>query len=303
MKIGPGYKFGKGFSRMPKGRFFKFLKPAWICAALLALLLSFFICKATEGFLLDATFETQRELATKINSDRKVSIFIMQSQKKQGSEVSFAPFNVTEKSGKPIGDEPQKALDAFTLVGTLPHIGAWLNDGGGTALILRDQEYNGYKLELIDTGKVLFTKDGENFPLYLELGGKSKPKESQTAQPQPTPRGETPGDSGIVKASLGNPGSIKREIIDKLLMDPYRELAKIKLAPEGSGMKLMYAAGDSLFAQLGMQEGDTLVSINDVSLKDMANVSNAIASLLNSNQFNLGLVRDSNQMQLDYAVK
>ncbi len=301
LKLAPVLKLGKGLPSASSRRVSRFLKPAWACAAIAGLVVAFFAGKATEAFLIESLSQTQREIA-RIVSTRPTSIVITQSQKKQGNEVAFTPFNVAEKSPIAASNQPQPAISAFTLVGTLPNIGAWLSAGGEMALILKDQDYNGYTLKSIETGEVLLAKGEDSYPLYLNLGGQPQPKEQ--AAPPPIKLGaQEPGGAGVVRAAEGSPGSIKKEIIDGLLMNPYDEIAKMKLAPEGDGMKLMYAAGDSLFSQLGMKEGDVLVSINGLPLKNMANVNNAIASLLNSSQFNLGLVRDSKQMQLDYAVK
>lgn len=299
--IGPVSKLGQGLSPMSSKRIFRFLRPAWVVAAVAGILAAFFAGKATEGFLIDSLSETQRDMA-KIVSTRPASIVIMQSQKKQGNEVAFTPFNVAEKAPDGGRDQPQPVLDSFALVGTLPNIGAWLSSGSETSLILKGQDYNGYTLQSIDTGEVLLAKGEDSFPLYLNLGGQPKPQ-NQASSPPIKLGSPTPGGAGVVRANEGRPGSIKKEIIDQLLMNPQDELTKMKLSPEGGGMKLMFAANDSLFSQLGMQEGDVLTSINGLPLDNMANVSNAIASLLNSSQFNLGLVRDSKPMQLDYAVK
>lgn len=307
MKIGSGFKHMPNFSLLLEGRAFRFFRSAWFCAVLLAFFVAFLASSVIEGFLIRSLFETQADLAKTVRG-RTPSLLLMQSQKKQGNEVSFVPFNVVEKSANARSDQPKKSIGDLSLVGTLPNVGAWLNAGSYTFLILKDQNYNGYKLELISTGEILLTKDGDSFPLYLELGGKGKSKNLADASSQRGTTGQKADsalDSGIVRATEGNPGSIKRELLDRLLMNPYEEIRKVNLtaATEGNGMKLVRVGGNSFLAQLGMQVGDVLTGVNGNSIINMANLNNAIASMLNSNEFNLEFIRDGKPVQLGYTVK
>lgn len=308
MKISSVFKRVPSFPQPLKGGIFRFLRPAWLCAVLLALFAAFLTNSLLEGFLLNALFETQTDLARMVNG-RTPSLLLVQSQKKQGNEVSFVPFNVAGKAANARAVQPQKAIGDILLVGTLPNIGAWLNTGSGTLLVLKDQDYNGYKLELVSTGRVLLTKDGDSFPLYLELGGKSKAKDqassANTRNTTPDPGNRSARDSGIVQATEGNPGSIKRELLDSLLMNPYEEIRKINLtaAADGKGMRLVRVGDTSFLSQLGMQVGDVLTGVNGNSIINMANLNNAIASMLNSSEFNLEFTREGKPVQLGYTVK
>lgn len=288
------------------GRLFAIIRPAWIASAVAALLISFFAAKAVEGFLLTSMMETQKDLSKAVNS-RPPSVITMQSQKKLGSEVSFTPFDTAARPKPKETSKEQKAIDTFTLAGTLPNIGAWLSEGDDTTLVLQAQSFNGYVLELVDAGLVLFSKDGDSYPLYLKLGGPSTGKNAKPAPrravPPPAPPQQT-GNPGIIPATDGNPGSISREILDSVLANPLDEMKKVNLTPDGSGMRLLRVNDKSSFlAQMGVQAGDVMTSINGVKIDNMANVGNAITSMLGSNQFNLEITRDSKPLKLDYNVK
>lgn len=292
---------GKPLSRLRGGKISLFFKPIWLGVVLLALFLSFFAGKALEGFLAVPSLNAQMELA-KIANGRKPSLFADQSQDKRDREVSFAPFNPAEKTTVSQRSDP-KAISSITLVGTLPQIGAWLNDGRATSLVLENQDYSEYKLRLVDTGRVILTKGEDEYYLYLRLSGKSSGNVQSSAPPARPSSAQASGNEGIEQAAEGRAGSIKKEVVEQLLLDPMSEFAKLRLVPEKDGMKVLFMENSSIMAQMGVRVGDLLTSINDIPISDVPKVTNAFSSLLTSSQFNLGLLRDSKATQLEYAVK
>jgi|GEM_PF-4829909 len=297
------------FKRRPKlsprtiGVAARFLVHPWFLSAVFALLAAFLISAAAEGFLIGALSSAQANLAKTV-SGRGASLSRLQENKLRGGEMSFVPFNVSEKTAAANASEPQKTIGDITLRGTLPDIGAWLSSGGETALVLKDQEYDNYKLDLITTGRVLLAKDDESFPLYLELSGKT-PAAPQARQPATPQRINAASDSGIVRASETGRGSIKRELIDGLLMNPYDEIRKINLTAdsEGKGMRLVRMLDNSFLGQLGMQVGDILTGVNGNAIINMANLNNAISSMLNSNEFSLEFTRNGKPIRLGYSIQ
>ena len=271
-----------------------------IFALLLALLLSLFVA----GFADEHNIRAQKELSA-IIANRPQGVFNSDFRKHSDGVLNFSAFNVRSDVGKKA--EPDKNLDSVKLVGTLPGVGAWVQYDGSVQLLLKKQELSGYILELIDPGRILLSKNGEFFPLYLNYieppAKKEEPKPSGGA-PGGTPDKKT--SSGISMAAFnGADGTITREMLDELLMNPYGEIAKVRLVPMegGSGMTVLSMQGDSLLGQMGIKTGDTLTGINGVPIKDITNLSNAINSMLSGARLDFQILRDKAPGKLGYVVQ
>ena len=90
-------------------------------------------------------------------------------------------------------------------------------------------------------------------------------------------------------------------------MNPYDELSKVRLIPQTSGdvqgMQVAAIQPDSLLGQLGVQEGDTIQSLNGVPIRNLSDVSNAVNSLLGGARMDVTVVREGKPVNLGYAVK
>ena len=213
------------------------------------------------------------------------------------------PFALTQKAGEA---GTQTAADALALAGTLPGVGAWIRADGSTALVLVNQEFRGFKLVRVDADRIYLVRDETVHKVYLYLSG------STVAAATPSPPAGTPGGTvappGAVQApGEGKDGSLSRELLDKLLMNPYDELSKVRLIPQTSGdvqgMQVAAIQPDSLLGQLGVQEGDTIQSLNGVPIRNLSDVSNAVNSLLGGARMDVTVVREGKPVNLGYAVK
>ena len=269
-------------------------------ALLAAVLLSSFIAGVAD----EQSIRAQKELS-RIIAKRPQGVFNSDFRRNSDGVLKFSAFNVKADVAKKA--EPDKNLDSIKLVGTLPGVGAWVQSDGSVLLLLKKQELGGYVLELIDPGRILMSKDGEFFPLYLNYieppAKKEEPKPSDGA-PGGTPDKKT--SSGISMAAFnGADGTITREMLDELLMNPYGEIAKVRLVPMegGSGMTVLSMQGDSLLGQMGIKTGDTLTGINGVPIKDITNLSNAINSMLSGARLDFQILRDKAPGKLGYVVQ
>lgn len=269
----------------------------------LALLLSFFL----DSFLAARIVRIQGDIAV-LAGKRSPSVFISGANvASKSAKMSFSAFDVVDKNPA-AAEEPKaeaKPIDAFSLIGTLPPVAAWVKVEEKTSLVLKDQEFNGYVLEIIEAGKILFTRDGENFPLYLVFASTKAAAPSTTkAKAAPSPSGGQSSNSGIQNADFnGNDGAITKELLNSLLMNPYEEIAKVRLVPTDSGMTIRSMRPDSLLMQLGMKQGDVLTGINGIPIKDVSNLSNAINSMLTGERLDFNVLRDKEQGKLGYVVK
>jgi type II secretory pathway component PulC len=265
----------------------------------------------------------QNELAALTAKRQPSMLYSGGVERAKSRAVKFDSFNVPEKNlaetaaAKNEEDKETEAspkpIDSFKLVGTLPAVGAWVTVEKTTELILRRQEFNGYILESIEPQRVLFTRDGENFPLYMVYSSPpSKPvmvkpvQEAAAAnqgEPSPPPSAQT-DQGGIMLAGFnGDEGTVTRELLNSLLMNPYAEIAKMRLIPTDSGMRIAGLRSDALFAKLGVKRNDVITGINGIEIKDVSNFANVISSLLTGARLDFQVARDGEPGQLGYAVK
>lgn len=296
-----GHADKSSVSLSPIGRGFIALFPAVLLGFFGAFLVSLFL----DGFLVGRLFPAKEALAVVV-AKRTPSVLNRMAQQKSGL-LADQPnaFGVTERNPA-LNANPQNsdaALSSMMLVGTIPDIAAWVRIGEETSFILKGQLFRGYKLELIDSGRILVSKDGNNNPLYLALSGIAPPPETP---PGPN-NADGPANAGQIQPAVpgGSEGVISRELINQLMSNPYTEMGKIRMVPDesGAGMKILRVAPDSLLGQLGMKEGDTLSGFNGISIVNMGNLSNAIGSLMGGNRMDLQLKRNSEDVMLPYAVR
>lgn len=96
-----------------------------------------------------------------------------------------------------------------------------------------------------------------------------------------------------------------RELVDALLMNPYDELGKLRMVPadDGSGMQLERIAPDSVFARVGVAQGDVIQAVNGVTISNMADAANAVNSLMAGTRFDVTVQRKGKPLELKYQVK
>ena len=284
----------------------KIIQPEWVsrilCSLLVGLVLAYVASLFLAGFILNKTAESKKNLAELVGK-RPASFSQMNSAPKDGIAELPNAFDVASRN-KMENDE-RSSLSSFRLVGTLPGVAAWVKVGDTTQLILLGKDLQSYKLSSVDAGKILLTRNGENTPLYLVFS-----TESAAPSPPPTPGDKDPKNSQtrgqITKANPNaEEGQVSRELINNLMNDPYKELANIRMVPDpaGTGMNIMRISDSSIFAQLGLQEGDVLKGFNNVAINNAQNMSNAVSSMLTSDRMDITVVRDGVETQLKYAVR
>jgi type II secretory pathway component PulC len=275
---------------------------------ILGLLSAYVFCSAVSGIIASRMIKEQLALA-EIISRRDPSPFISQEAAKNlNSEIKFAAFGVADAN--PASEKKEtveaKPIDSFRLVGTLPRIGAWINVDNATPLVLREQEFNGYILEQIDRGSVIFTREGESFPLFLNLSGANAatPPPAQPQNPQPPAQAGPPSNASISGAEFnGNEGTITRELLNDLIANPMQILSTVRLVPDGAGMRIARVRSDNLLAQLGIKQGDLLTGINGIAINSGTDIMNVMKSLLQGNRFDLQMSRGQENGMLRYSVR
>ncbi|MDR2528278.1 MAG: hypothetical protein LBD04_04570 [Synergistaceae bacterium] len=198
------------------------------------------------------------------------------------------------------------SLAAATLRWTMPDAGVMLEDQGKHHVVLTGGSFDLYTLEEVDYHQAVFRKDGERVIKELSYR-KTGPALSS---PAPVPPGMAmPARQGsqlvAVDPSKGGTGVINREVVNQLLENPFDELKKVRIRParNGQGLMVQRIDADSVLAQLGVQRGDVIHSINGIVFHNMTDVTNSVNSLMNSDNFEVDVTRGGSPFSLRYAVR
>jgi hypothetical protein len=297
----------------------KLLKSGCLYAILMGALAAVILCSLMEGLLTARAVSVQETLAEAVGG-RSASSFTQNvaSLLPERVDMKFDAFNVVDAASVASADvvsddvEPEAlSIDQFRLAGTLPDVGAWITVDNTTSLVLRDQEFNGYVLDSISPGEVQFARDKERYPLYLKFYDPqvpNAPQRQEMAEAQiPAPPAEgAPSMGGDVMAAAfnGNEGTLPRELVNELIMNPMDELRKIRLVPNENGeMTIQRIRSDSILYRLGLKRGDVLKGINEIPIKGGMDVVNVINSMMSSPRFDVTLNRGQEEGRLGYVVQ
>ena len=269
---------------------------------LAGLLLALCCCWMAETAIMSRSLAANLQFAERV-ARRSPSFANAKIEDELGGLTELNPFGAD--TPEPVSEDASTAypISSLMLVGTLPNVGAWIRDDAGTHLMLRDQEIKGYRVENISYGKALLSRNGESYPLYLILSG------GNTVAPPPPPAPAKTAKSGldlsaVEPAGPGKEGAVPRELVDKLLMNPYDEIAKMRMTPvEGGGMKLERIAADSVLGTVGVVQGDVIKAINGVNISNMGDAANAINSMMSGSRFDVTVDRGGKPLDLKYQVK
>ena len=267
------------------------------------LLLALCLCLAAENSVMSRALEARLSLAAAI-ANRPPSFANAKLENGLGGLAELNPFGAdTPQAASEDATAGGYPVSSLLLAGTLPRVGAWIRDDAGTHLVLRNQEIQGYKLEDISYGKVLLSKNGDSYPLYLVFSGGST-----VAPPPPSSEAGRKGGaldfSKIDPARDGKEGSVPRELVDKLIMNPYDEMGKMRMTPaEGGGMRLERIAPDSVLGVGGVTQGDVIKAINGINISNMGDAANAMNSLMSGSRFDVTVDRGGKPLELKYQEK
>ncbi len=293
-----------------------------------ALLAALFACGIFAGYCLCAAFESAlmsaaldadlasaravaRRAPSFANAGRSGGIDEFTKENPFGADVRAV--TNTEKRGA--AKASPETLKSLTLRGTLPGVGAWIDVSGNTRLVLKGQSVEGFTLSEIEYSRALLSGGAEEHALYLILSGGGRPAAADRRRPrradtrrrtqQRAPGKPARAFAGRAPASDGREGAVPRELVDALLMNPYDELAKVRMVPtpDMSGMKLESLASDSVLARVGVAQGDVISAINGVSITNVADASNALNSLMAGSRFDVTVMRGGKPVELRYQVK
>ena len=224
-----------------------------------------------------------------------------------------APEIKTPEKPKPPEPGPGESLKGVALSGTFPGIAALFTENKNERIVIRGDKINGYALVEVTPYDVVLSGDKEKVVLSLYYGPAQTPVtkgQGKTATVQPTPQSkEPPPAANEVKAATATEqGVIDRDLVNRMLMNPFDEMKRFRLRPkfegaQASGIEVQWLDKESILTKLGVEQGDVLQSVNGIPIRNMGDVANAINSLMGGSRFDVQVVRGGAEMPLSYTVK
>ena len=210
---------------------------------------------------------------------------------------------------EPEPQEPESQLENLILRGTLPGVGAWVENSGKLTLLLIGKEIEKYKLTSVKYTEAVFNRGKTSITKYITYGPLAQvEKKAETPRPAaPAARTEPQNNSGNIVAAApgGQEGQVSSETVNQLVQNPFDELKRIRIRPSESagGLEVQWIQNDSILKRLGVQKGDVIRSVNGIPFTNMGDIANSINSLMNSERFDVEVTRNGKPEALRYVVR
>ena len=211
-----------------------------------------------------------------------------------------------EPSSKELTAGELYELEGIRLAGTLPGNAIWVEEGGKQRVILQGQTLKGYDLLSVEEDKVILSRGSATVTVHLRYAGRNvAAPPPPPSLPRPAPAPATPG---VTAAAPGQKGSIPRETVNKLLLDPLDEMKKFRLRPKFDGEKALgvevqWMDKASFLNELGVEKGDVIQTVNGLEIRNMGDVVNVINSLMGGSAFDVKVLRQGQAVDLNYNIK
>jgi general secretion pathway protein C len=181
-------------------------------------------------------------------------------------------------------------------------------------LVRRGTDVAGKTVYFIGWDRVWMTSGASLCQVQL-FGTKKTPPPApvaSTSAPAARPRSGAPAlaadlKQGIQKISATE-YNIDRGVVDKILEDQATLMRQARIVPvqengKTIGVKLNGVKPDALLGVLGMQNGDTLKTINGFELASPEKALEAYARLRTADKLTISMLRDGKPVNLDYNIK
>ena len=216
-----------------------------------------------------------------------------------------------EEEDKPKEVEaPDTGLKDLILRGTLPGVGAWVENNEKLILLLIGNNIENYKLTSVTYAEAIF-KRGQNsvtkFITYGPLAEEPKkaeaPKKAPPKQAAPAPSDNS--NNVVAAVPGGQEGEVSSETVNQLVQNPFDELKRVRIRPSetAGGLEVQWIQNDSILKKLGVKKGDVIRSVNGIPFTNMGDIANSINSLMNSERFDVEVTRGGKTEALRYVVR
>ena len=277
----------------------------WLLPVLMGLTLGWFADACLEALL--GRFGTERAVgrsALPAEAERASSVGAGMEEFLTANPFRVSPMEVSLPTARSADVEVTGSLATAVLRGTLPDVGAWIEDKGKVRLVLMGTSFDVYTLAKVTYREAVFVKEDEVVVRELRY---SEPGSERGAFSTPVAEARPVGvpEGSVTPAKPGEQdGEVPSELVTSLVQNPFDELKKIRLRPNdgGNGLEIQWIQDDSILKQLGVQKGDVIKSVNGIPFTNMADIANSINSLMNSERFDVEVDREGKPTALRYVV-
>lgn len=96
---------------------------------------------------------------------------------------------------------------------------------------------------------------------------------------------------------------IDRTLFDELLSDINSIITQVRVIPQDDGIKLFGMRSNTFFNKIGLKNGDTLHTVNDVGFDNVENALGIFEDLKGESNFTINLTRRNQKMTFVYNVR
>ncbi|MFB3147849.1 MAG: type II secretion system protein GspC [Thermodesulfobacteriota bacterium] len=100
-----------------------------------------------------------------------------------------------------------------------------------------------------------------------------------------------------------NKYEVSRDLLENLLSDPSKIIQQARVIPQDDGLRFFGIRSNSIFWKIGIKNGDTLHSINNVELNNLEKALTVFEELRYQNSFTIDLTRAGQKYTYEYTVK
>lgn len=160
-----------------------------------------------------------------------------------------------------------------------------------TSIVSVGEDFSGYTLKTIFSDSVVFTKEGKESVLFMDNIKKS------TISQKPV---YTPANAEDRKAV----SKIDIEFYAKNPNQIWKDIAidEVKDGDEIKGFKVSKINKTSKISQLGLQEGDIIVEVNNVRLKSYKDALDIYKEIDNLSSVQIIVLRNNTELELAYEI-
>ena len=115
-------------------------------------------------------------------------------------------------------------------------------------------------------------------------------------------KSEDSGSEGIKQVGE-NQYEVSRDLLEDLLSDPTKIVQQARVIPQDDGLRFFGIRSNSIFWKIGIKNGDTLHSINNVELNDIERALGVFEELRDQSSFNINFTRAGQKYTYQYTVK
>jgi general secretion pathway protein C len=169
-----------------------------------------------------------------------------------------------------------------------------------------EQVYNYGKLIKIRRSEVDIQRDGQVYSLKIDY-------EKSSGAPITVPARRRTGKRSVSRGTFAKQIGereylLDRDKVQRSIENPEKVLTDARLLPniingKQEGFKISEVVPDGLYHSLGLRNGDILLNINGLEISNPEVAIQAMSALKGMNRINLDIVRNGENMSIDYQIR